>query len=631
MTAARPSRVKRLLATLGLALAAACAPSAHAGYKIENVPFPPSVKGGLLGVSFAPTGSLVIATRMGEIWIRDVKTSQWRRFMQGLDEPTGIVVESEKVIYVSHRPELLRATDSDGDGKADTFDALGAKWGLAQNYHQFFFGLKRDSAGWFYGQPSLDSTVTSSAEHKKQYPTLPTRGTRDLRSVLEPTGHMSEFPWRGWIVRINAKGEFEPFAAGFRQTNGIALSPEGELFVTDNQGDYKPSTGLIHVEKGDFHGHAASLKWEPGYDPASITTEKLWQRLKTPAVVFPHGPMGNSPGEPVWDLTGGKFGPYAGQVFTGDYSRLMIRSSLERVAGAWQGVCFPFLGRNELAPYVTGERYKAGATRAAFAPDGSLYVAATAGWGAGEDGFQRITWDGKAAPDMRDVKLTPRGFRVSFTQAMDRAQLAKAETYELTRFRYYYHAKYGSPWVDEARVSIREIQVAPDSLAAELVLADLQPGFVYELSVPTLRTAAGEPLANPLAYYTANRLLDGSKTVGGVTRLPRPGETSLGAKEAIGETKNAPTKDQIVAGEKVYRFYCVACHQPDGKGMNVPGGAANFVDDKSRLAKSDAELLKVINEGMEAKAMPAFGSIINENQRRAVLAYIRATFGEKKP
>ncbi len=80
----------------------------------------------------------------------------------------------------------------------------------------------------------------------------------------------------------------------------------------------------------------------------------------------------------------------------------------------------------------------------------------------------------------------------------------------------------------------------------------------------------------------------------------------------------------IAAGEKVYRFYCVACHQPDGRG--IPGGAANFVDDRSRLAKSDAELLKIITDGNEAKAMPAFGSMINVNQRRAVLTYIRDAF-----
>jgi hypothetical protein len=64
----------------------------------------------------------------------------------------------------------------------------------------------------------------------------------------------------------------------------MALSPGGDLFVTDNQGDYKPSTGLLHVEQGDFHGHAGSLKWESGNDPSTLTTEQLWQRLESNAI-----------------------------------------------------------------------------------------------------------------------------------------------------------------------------------------------------------------------------------------------------------------------------------------------------------------------------------------------------------
>ncbi len=628
MIAHLPSRVRRRLAALPLLLLAAL--PAHAGYRIENVTLPPALKGGIAAVTFTPRGSLVIATRLGEVWIRAADSARWQRFTRGLDEPMGLVADSESTLFIAHRPEVLRARDTDGDGTADTFDTLGAKWGLSQNYHEFFFGLARDRAGNFYGQPSLDSTITRDRAEADAYPTLPTRGPRDLTHVLEPAGHRSETPWRGWIVRIAPDGTFTPVASGFRQANGMGVSPEGELFVTDNQGDYKPATGLLHVAPGDFHGHAASLKWESGYDRAALSTEKLFQRLKTPAVVFPHGPMGNSPGEPVWDLSRGKFGPFAGHVFVGDYSRLMVRATLEQVAGAWQGACFPFLGRNELAPYVTGARYKAGGTRAAFGPDGALYVAATAGWGAGEDGLQRIAWDGTASPDLHAVTLTDRGFRVSFTQPIDRTQLAAPASYELTRFRYYYHVKYGSPWVDEAKVAVTAAHAAADGRSVELVLAELQPGFVYELSVPTLRAASGEPLANPLAYYTANRLRDGARTVGGTTRLPQPGETSLGAKEAPGETNNAPTAALLAAGEKVYRFYCVACHQPDGRGLPVPGGAANFVDDKSRLAKSDAELLKIIADGKESAAMPAFGAIINANQRRAVLAYIRATFGEKK-
>ena len=609
---------------LGLALASlvlALAPSLRAGYKIENIAYPAELRGGIASVAFTPGGTLVIATRYGEIWMRRTDGA-WRLFARGLDEPMGLIADSERVVYVAHRPELLRATDTDGDGRADTFDAIGGKWGQSINYHEFFFGLRRDKAGNFYG------TVSNESQGDKTAPLRPpTRGPLDLTDVLEASGQRSETRWRGWAVRITPAGKLEPLADGFRQPNGVALSPDDELFVTDNQGDWKPSTGLLHVERGDFHGHASSVKWEPGFDPAKITVEALWQRLKTPAVVFPHGPMGISPGEPVWDLSGGKFGPFAGQVFTGDYSRLVIRSSLERVAGAWQGACFPFLGRNETASYVSGDKLKAGITRAAFGPDGSLYFAATAGWGAGEDGLQRIAWDGRTPADIRDIKITARGFAVSFTRPIDAATLAKTDAYEINRFRYYYHYKYGSPWIDEARVAVTEVRPAADRLSAELVVAELKPGFIYEFSVPTLRTAEGETLANPIGYYTANRLLNGERTIGGTTRLPRPDETALGVKDATAAEAASPAT-LVAAGEKIYRMYCVGCHQPDGRG--IVGGAANFLEDKTRLAKPDTQLIDVITKGNEAKAMPAFGAILNASQRKSVLAYIRATFGEKK-
>ena len=35
-------------------------------------------------------------------------------------------------------------------------------------------------------------------------------------------------------------------------------------------------------------------------------------------VHFPHGELANSPGAPICDTTGGKFGPFAGQLFIGD-------------------------------------------------------------------------------------------------------------------------------------------------------------------------------------------------------------------------------------------------------------------------------------------------------------------------
>ena len=427
-------------------------------------------------------------------------------------------------------------------------------------------------------------------------------------------------------MKITPDGTTIPIASGFRQPNGVGMSPDDELFVTDNQGDYKPACGLLHVAAGDFHGHAESLKWEPGFVPGSLTPEKLWRRYKGPAVVFPHGAMGVSSGEPIWDLSGGKFGPFGGQIFVGDFTSLVMRMGIEKIGGEWQGFVFPFLGRAE-APQVTGERLAQGGIRAAFAPDGSLYLGQTGGWGGGADGVQRVTWDRRVTADVKSMQLTPRGFALTFTKPMDKARLANPANYEFDRFRFYYHVKYGSPWIDEAKVPVSTVRVSDDGLRAEVDLAELKVGFVHEIAVPNLRAADGEALANPIGYYTVNRLLNGEVAVGGTTRLPRAGETSLGAKESPAELAQAGDV-LVAAGEKTYRLFCVACHQTNGKGL--PGGAANFVDDKTRLAKTDAQLMESITKGVEAKGMPAFGATLTKGQQRAVLAYVRATFGEKK-
>jgi len=609
----------RCLALLALVCLAGV-PAARAGYRLETLARPAEMRGGIVGLGFSPTGTLVVTTRYGEVWMRS-PAGAWRLFARGLNEPLGLVAESDQVVWVAHRPELLRCADTDGDGRAETFDALGGEWGVSNNYHEFFFGLRRDAAGNFYGVVGLtslgDKLTLSQAEVRGQLNTTP---------ILETAGHIADLPYRGWAVKIAPDGKLTPLATGFRQANGVGLSPSGELFVNDNQGEYKPSCGLLHVAPGDFHGHVAGLKWEPGFDPKTFTTEQAWRRYKGPAVVFPHGPMGTSGGEPVWDTTAGKFGPFAGQVFSGDYTRIVVRSALEQVAGVWQGACFPFLGRNENAPYVTGAKLLAGALRGAFAPDGSLYLGATSGWGAGADGIQRVVWDGEVPAEVRDIRITPRGFRLTFTTPMSAATLAAAGNFEVSRFRYYYQHKYGSPWVDETKVVVAAARPAEDGRSVELELAGFQPGYVYELSFAALRTAGQQLLANPLAYYTANRLPNGARAIGDTTRLPRPGEKAPTAKDEAAVNTQSPAA-LVAAGEKVYRLYCVPCHQPDGRG--IPGGAANFVDDKARLAKTDAELLQVIAAGADSKGMPPFESVISVGQRRAALAYIRATFGSK--
>ncbi len=99
-------------------------------------------------------------------------------------------------------------------------------------------------------------------------------------------------------------------------------------------------------------------------------------QLVPPAVVLPHQKVGNSPTGIVPDLSKGKFGPFAGQVFVGEQTHSKIhRVFLEKVNGLYQGAMFPFL-----------EGFKSGNIAVRLSDDGQLYTSGSdRGWGPGAD------------------------------------------------------------------------------------------------------------------------------------------------------------------------------------------------------------------------------------------------------
>src|SRR5690606_20363405 len=85
--------------------------------------------------------------------------------------------------------------------------------------------------------------------------------------------------WRGWVMKITEEGEMEPWATGMRSPAGLGMI-DGELFYTDNQGDWIGSGGIWHVEKGVFTGHPAGLKWTgmPG-SPLKLTQDDIYEKV----------------------------------------------------------------------------------------------------------------------------------------------------------------------------------------------------------------------------------------------------------------------------------------------------------------------------------------------------------------
>ena len=325
-----------------------------------------------------------------------------------------------------------------------------------------------------------------------------TEGFKDTEGKM---GRAAQY--RGWGFQVTPEGKFLPFASGMRSPAGIGINADDELFFTDNQGDWEASSSLHHIVKGRFHGHPSSLMDHPdfkGKDLNAIPIGEYDKLRKRPAVWIPHGELANSPGEPTFDYTEGKFGPFTGQMFIGDQSRSNImRVSLDKVGGEYQGVIFDFVNR-----------LQTGCIRQVFAPDGSMWVGQTGrGWGSAggkEFGLQQVSWDGETLPfSMLDVKLTKKGFQITFTKPVDPKLAGDPENYNLERWGYHYHPKYGSPKTDLKKEKPTQVKISADGLKVN-VETTLETNRVYRFNLDAISAKDGAKMNNTRAWYTLNRL-----------------------------------------------------------------------------------------------------------------------------
>ena len=274
---------------------------ADSSYSVQSLPTPAGIVCEVTGLDYSDDGTLYICTRRGDVWAQ--KNGDWQRFAHGLHEPMGLLAGPGFAV-VSQRPEVTRLVDEDGDGTADRYETICDQIAMEANFHQYNYGLvKGKIAG------NLHGILSCSGLSKPDGSPASANG-------------FSPIPYRMWSYQISPSGEFRPWSSGLRTANGIGKSPQGELFAADNQGDWVATSMLHHLEEGDFHGHPAALRWDQNFpysqDPKSAPIDLLEKMRKPPAVHFPHGELANSPGSPVWDTTGGKFGPFAGQMFIGD-------------------------------------------------------------------------------------------------------------------------------------------------------------------------------------------------------------------------------------------------------------------------------------------------------------------------
>lgn len=470
----------------------------QASYRVETIEMPEGLTAEVAALGFFPDGRLIASFMRGEIMTYDPKNKEWKLFAEGLHEPLGILVVNNSEILVMQLPELTRIRDTDKDGIADLYEKLTDDFGMTGNYHEFAYGPVKDQNGDLFIALNTSSSGGTMRDE--------VRGKLNLLGRDGETGNRqmySTVPYRGWIMKLTKEGKLQPFASGFRSPNGLGVDKQGNLFATDNQGDWIGTSSLSHIQEGKFYGHPASLVWTNGWDmgnPFELNDSEL-KSLRTPAsILFPHGIIANSPTQPLLDDTKGKFGPYAGQLFVGEMNQeRIVRVMLEKVDGEFQGASIPFLD---------GKGLRKGNNRLAFAPDGSLWVGQNDHEWLGDRGIQRIVYTGKKTMDILNMNLTEDGFKLTFTQAVDKKVALNAENYHFKHYYYQYHKKYGSDQMDVQDLNISDIKLSSNrkSVTIRLDKNSLKPGYVYELNLKDIQNDHGDRLENTLICYTLNRL-----------------------------------------------------------------------------------------------------------------------------
>ncbi|ROP42072.1 ricin-type beta-trefoil lectin domain protein [Saccharothrix texasensis] len=447
--------------------------SVHPAYSLTNLRpsgFEPQVS----GMDWLPDGRLAIATwggsntKLGEVHLisgvtgaTDPTKVRTQRIASGLQEPMGLKYVDGK-LYVSEKVGLTELNDTNGDGVTDDYRRV-ATWPFGGNFHEFAFGmLYRDGA--FYLNLSVAIDYGGA--------------TTDPQPAAN----------RGTTIKVDkATGAVTYLAGGLRTPHGIGWGPEGDIFVTDNQGGWLPSSKLVHIKQDRFFNHYTNPAGP--FDNRAITSPVLW---------LPQNEIANSPSNPVQLTTG----PFAGQVVFGDvtYGGLQ-RGFLEKVGGEYQGAVFRLT-----------QGLESGVNRISLGPDGAIYtggIGAGGNWGqAGKlnFGLQKLTPNGAEAFDIVAMRAVQGGFELEYTQPLS-AQTVQglAGKYRATQWRYLPTSAYGGPKIGQQTVTVQSATPSADRKKVTVLLSGLQSGHVVHLRSPRPFTSeSGKSLWSTEAWYTLN-------------------------------------------------------------------------------------------------------------------------------
>jgi cytochrome c len=469
----------------------------HPSFKLEQAR-PGSFQPKVGALDFMSDSSLLVCTwdSLGPVYKLEGVTRhnpekiKITRIASGLAEPLGVKVVND-TIYVLQKQELTRLIDNDKDGIIDEYQTVCDGWKVSANFHEFAFGLAYKD-GYFYAA---------------------------LATAINPGGASTkpQIPDRGRAIKISKKdGTFEFIASGLRTPNGINFGVDGELFITDNQGDWLPASKVLHITKGSWYG-SRSVDFEG--------TANLKEKL--PVVWLPQDEIGNSPSQPVPI----NLGPYKGQQLHGEVTHGGFkRVFMEKINSEYQGAVFRFT-----------QGLEGGVNRAVWGPDGALYagmIGNPGNWnhtGGKWFGLQKLIWTGNPAFEMLAVRAKSNGLEIEMTEPLADGYGNSISDYEVEQWYYKPTENYGGPKLDKKFLKIKSLNISDDRKKIFLELDGMQPNHVLYVHLKGIFVSnENRNLWSTEAWYTMNQIPANDPGFKNPAKAPLPPNTLSEKEKAQG-------------------------------------------------------------------------------------------------
>ena len=473
------------------ATSVAIAPGLHG----QRLPLPAEITP--TGLAWRDNGELVFSTLKGELFSASDSDSDGladyvRCLGDGLATPygvqTGRATSGGDYIDVVTKSGLFRL-------RGASLHRVASGWGYTDDYHDWAVGLPRDKDGNYYlGIPcQQDNRSEAAAKHRGEVLKLVPR-----TSTSDDTGRMFD------IATVTR---------GHRFPMGLALRKDGELFVTDNQGNYNPFNELNHVKPGAHFGFINAIEKKDPERAAAVAKQPLVE----PAVNIPH-PWTRSvngicfletPEPGLAKLGRSTFGPFEGHLVGCEYdTRRLIRMTVEEVGGKMQGAAYPL----SIDPPASDAETQGllGPIVCAVSPQGDLYVGniRDSGWGAGNNigEIVRVRVEPDKLPcGIQEVKCTADGFAITFLQPIDPAKGRDVGNYSIASYRRESTPAYGGPDLDRRTEKVEAAEVSSDGRQVRVKVPDRRLGFVYEIRLKNLAPGGGEFFPSE-AHYTLHAI-----------------------------------------------------------------------------------------------------------------------------